>query len=220
MINKKDLLEAFAFRHACKVFDENKKISTEDFDTILETGRLSPTSFGLEPFEMLVVQDPVLREKLKTYTWGAQKQLPTASHFVLYLAKKSPLMHFDSPQLEDFMRKVQLLSDETIAMRKNLLKNFQEKDFTINTPEKLEDWAGKQIYIALGNMMSAAAMLGIDSCPVEGFQKEEINKILAQDFNIDTEKYGVCVMCAFGYRLAPPMREKTRRNMEEIVKWY
>ncbi len=220
MINKKDLLDAFAFRHACKVFDENKKISTADFETILETGRLSPTSFGLEPFEMLVVQDPVLREKLKTFTWGAQKQLPTASHFVLYLAKKSPLMHFDSPQLADFMRHVQQLSDETIAMRKNILKNFQEKDFAINTPEKLEDWAGKQIYIALGNMMSSAAMLGIDSCPVEGFQKQDINQILAQDFNIDTEKYGICVMCAFGYRLAPPMREKTRRNMEEIVKWY
>ena len=82
------------------------------------------------------------------------------------------------------------------------------------------DWAAKQAYIALGNMMTTAAMLGIDSCPVEGFKAKEVEKIAADLLGVDTETFGVAVMVAFGYRTADPEREKTRQNMEDIVTWY
>ncbi|MCF6192947.1 MAG: nitroreductase family protein, partial [Kangiellaceae bacterium] len=96
MIDKKEIIEAFNYRHACKVFDANKKISDADFDFILETGRLSPSSFGFEPWKFLMVQNIDLREKLKSITWGAQGTLPTASHFMVILARKQNSMNYDS----------------------------------------------------------------------------------------------------------------------------
>lgn len=84
---KQEILDAFNFRHATKVFDPTKKISKEDFSFILETGRLSPSSVGYEPWKFLIVQNKEFRERLKEVAWGAQGQLPTASHFVIILAR-------------------------------------------------------------------------------------------------------------------------------------
>ena len=81
MIDSNAIIDAYYFRHACKTFDADKTISDQDFATILETGRLSPSSFGYEPWRFLVVQDRALRDKLKPAVWGAQGTLPTASHF-------------------------------------------------------------------------------------------------------------------------------------------
>lgn len=83
------LLDTFNYRFATKRFDASRKIDDADFDTILETGRLSPSSLGLEPWKFLVIQDPEMREALKPISWGAQGQLETASHFVIILARKN-----------------------------------------------------------------------------------------------------------------------------------
>ncbi|CAC8352785.1 NAD(P)H-dependent quinone reductase [Staphylococcus aureus] len=82
------IMDAFHFRHATKQFDPQKKVSKEDFETILESGRLSPSSLGLEPWKFVVIQDQALRDELKAHSWGAAKQLDTASHFVLFLRVK------------------------------------------------------------------------------------------------------------------------------------
>lgn len=82
------IIDAFHFRHATKQFDASKTISNEDFETILEAGRLSPSSLGLEPWKFVVVQSKTLRDKLKPHSWGAQKQLDSASHFMLIFARK------------------------------------------------------------------------------------------------------------------------------------
>jgi hypothetical protein len=84
---KEEILKAFSFRHATKEFDPNMKISDEDFQFILETGRLSPSSVGYETWKFLVVQNMELREKLREVSWGAQGQLPTASHFLVIVAR-------------------------------------------------------------------------------------------------------------------------------------
>ena len=83
------ILDAFNFRHATKRFDASKKIEDSDFNTILEAGRLSPSSLGLEPWKFVVIQNSEIRNKLKEISWGAQGQLDTASHFVLLLARTS-----------------------------------------------------------------------------------------------------------------------------------
>ncbi len=103
---KERILEAYRFRHACKEFDATKSISKEDFDFILETGRLSLSSFGFEPWKFLVVQNMDLRTKLLPVTWGAQKQLPTASHFVIILARTKPSMVADSAYIQYMMKDV------------------------------------------------------------------------------------------------------------------
>ncbi len=219
MIDKKEILKAYNFRHACKVFDKDKKISKEDFDTILETGRLSPSSFGFEPWKFLVVQDMAHREKLMPVTWGAQGTLPTASHFIIILSRKEKSMHYNSDYITHMMYDVHHLEKEQAEGRRGYYEAFQKNDFKLLGNERaMVDWASKQTYIALANMMITAAMLGIDSCPIEGFQREELETIMIDVFGMDSEEFEVSVMVAFGYR-ANPQNKKTRQPKEEIVEW-
>lgn len=218
-MKKQEILAAFNARHACKIFDSSQKITDEDFQFILETARLSPTSFGFEPFHLVVVQSPELREKLKENAWGATVKLDTASHFVICLGMKSPLIKYDSKYLKDFMQRIQKLDEETITMKGGFFEEFQKTGFDLNTDRALFDWACKQSYIVLGNMMSAAAMIGIDSCPIEGFNRSTTDSILEKELGIDLSIYGTAYMVAFGYRKQDPEFEKTRRPIEEIVTW-
>lgn len=214
-MNTQELIAAFNFRHACKEFDRSKKISQEEFDTIMEAARLSPSSFGFEPWKLLVVQNPEYREKLKEGAWGATLKLDTASHFVVVLSRKDDMRH-NSEYIQHMMRNVQHLPEDIIKLKSGFYKNFQEKDFVLDTDRKLFDWASKQCYIALGNILTVAALLGIDSCPIEGFSIEQTEKILASDFGVDTTQFGVVYMVAFGYRLNAPS-PKTRKPMSDIL---
>lgn len=218
MIAKEDILSAFQFRHACKQFDPEKKIGDEDFRFILETGRLSPSSFGFEPWHFAVIQNPELRAKLREVTWGAQGTLPTASHFLAIFNRKDD-MRFDSDYIASFMREVQKLPDEVAEKKKAKYQAFQESDFNLLAdPRALSDWAAKQAYIALGNMMTAAAMIGVDSCPVEGFNSARAEVVLAEAGVLDTSKFALTVMVAFGYRINP-QPAKTRQTLDKVVSW-
>jgi nitroreductase len=220
MIDTKVIIEAYHFRHACKVFDGDRKIPDEEFQTILETGRLSPSSFGFEPWKFLVVQDRQLREKLKSVTWGAQGTLPTASHFVIILARKQPTLLSGSDYITHMMYDIHKIPETQAEQRRAKYRTFQEDDFRLLESERATfDWACKQGYIVLGNMMTTAAMLGIDSCAIEGFRAEALERIMAEEFNIDISVFGVAVMAAFGYRVDAP-KSKTRQSLEEIVQWY
>jgi len=220
MIDRSQIIDAYNFRHACKIFDAEKKIDDQDFETIMETGRLSPSSFGFEPWKFLVVQNGALREKLKRYTWGAQDTLPTASHYVVILARKQPTLRYDSDYITHIMSDVHHILKEQVEQRRAKYKCFQEEDFELLESERATfDWAGKQAYIALGNMMSTAAMLGIDSCAVEGFKAKEVEELMSEAFGVDTDVFGVAVMVAFGYRV-DPQRPKTRQSMEDVMQWY
>lgn len=220
MIDKIKIIEAYKFRHACKIFDETKKISDVDFDFILETARLSPSSFGFEPWKFLIVQNEALRSKLKLVVWGAQGTLPTASHFVVILARKQKTMHHASQYLKYMMSDIHHLAEDVIQKRSGFVKTFQESDFNLIESERaMFDWSSKQTYIALANMMTSAAMINIDSCPIEGYKAKEMEQLMTDDFGIDSTEFGVTCMVAFGYRI-DPQREKTRQNIEEISQWF
>jgi len=218
-ISKKEIINAFQFRNATKEFDATKKVSDSDMDFILETAHLSPSSFGFEPWHFIVVQDKELREALKPVAWGAPVKLDTASHFVLGLSMKAPMTKWDSDYIMSMMKDVKQLPAEVIEMYSKFYREFQERDFNLDNDQKLFDWASKQTYIALGNMMTSAALIGIDSCPIEGFHQEKAEALLQEKFGVDTEKYGLSYMTAFGYRKAAPEFPKTRRDFEEIVTW-
>lgn len=218
-MKKQEILDAYLFRHACKEFDKKRKISDKDFQFILETARLSPSSFGFEPWKILVVQNPKKREELKEGAPHGSLKLDTASHFIIILAMKSTQTHYSSPYLQYFMKVVQRHPQNVIDMVTNIYKNFQIKDFKLNDERSIFDWASKQSYIALGNMLTSAAMIGIDSCPMEGFNPAIMDDLLAEHLNIDTNIYGISCMAAFGYRKneAP---QKTRRKLEDIVNYF
>ncbi len=162
------IINAFNFRHATKEFDPEKKVSDSDFETILETARLSPSSLGLEPWRFVVIQNQDLRDKLIPYSAGAQKQLKTASHFVLILARKNVTPSSD--YVQSVVKNVKKYEESTLPAFNEKVNGFQT-NFHINDNDRtLLDWASKQTYIALANMMTSAALLGIDSCPMEAFR--------------------------------------------------
>lgn len=218
MIDRHTVLDAFHFRHACKAFDPERKIPDEDFGVILEAGRLSPSSFGYEPWLFAVIQNPALREKLLPVVWGASKQLPTSSHFVVLLARRNSL-RYDGAHARHMVQDIHKLTPEQIATRDQIFRKFQESDFRLLESERaLFDWSCKQTYLALGNMMTAAALIGIDSCPVEGYDQAGAEAVLAEAGVLDRAESGVAVMAGFGYRVrpAPP---KSRQALADIVKW-
>jgi nitroreductase len=217
MTSKQDILHAFNFRHACKTFDPARRITDDDFRFILETGRLSPSSFGFEPWRFVVIQDMALREKLRAVSWGAQGQFPSASHVIAILARRDD-MRPGSDYTENFMREVQKMSAEAIARRHRFYPQFHETDFRLQEPRALFDWSCRQAYIALANMMTSAALIGIDSCPIEGFNQENAEAVLNDAGLLEGKRFGLAVMVAFGYRVNP-QPVKTRQAMEQVVRW-
>ena len=201
-------LEILKFRHACKIFDESKKISAGEFDFILEAGRLSPSSTGLEQWDFLVVQNKELREKIKAVSWN-QAQITSCSHLVVILAKIKEIK-VGSSYIDKMIARRADKNIEAIAARQKffLLSNFKNDD------ELTFQWSHEQCMIAATNMMNAAASLGIDSCPIEGFNRHALNEILGLD---ESEKR-VAIVVPFGYRLNP-QPEKYRRQRAEVVTW-
>ncbi len=217
MINKEAILLAQQWRHACKEFDSSKKLTSEDLNFLLEIIRLSPSSFGFQAFQVFILRNKALLEELKQFIWGGQKQVPTASEIILFTVRKD--VHFDSDFIDYALKTVRKLPTDMVEIYKPLIKKHQETDFLLLQDSRyLHDWAGKQIYIALGNLMSAAAEIGIDSCPIEGFSIVDVTKILTKHQIIDPTQQQPCVFCALGYRLAPPTRPKMRRDMNDLVK--
>ena len=132
---------------------------------------------------------------------------------------KAPMVKHDSEYIMHMMKDVKQLPTEVIEMYSKFYREFQERDFDLDTDKKLFDWSSKQTYIALGNMMTAGALTGIDSCPIEGFHQENAEALLKEKFGVDTDKYGLSFMTAFGYRKADPEFGKSRRNFDDIVTW-
>jgi nitroreductase len=214
---KEHVLSAFHYRHATKRFDPTKNISEEDFNYILETGRLSPSSIGLEPWRFVVVQNSALRDKLKAVSPGAQGQLDTASHFVIILARTN--VRYDSKYVTEQMRNVQNRPEEVVALVSGALKEFQEVSGMLNDERLMYEWSAKQTYIAMGNMMTAAALAEIDSCPIEGFDYAAVDRILNEEGLLEEGNFKASVMVAFGYRNEEPKREKTRSPIDQLVRW-
>ena len=211
------IIDAFKFRFATKEFDTTKKISDSEFNTILEAGRLSPSSLGLEPWRFLVIQNETLREKLIPYSSGAQKQLNSASHFVLILARKNVTPTSD--YVQSFIRGIKQYEESTIPMFEDKVQGFQTRFHINDNARTILDWASKQTYIALGNMMTTAALLGVDSCPMEGFDLDKVTEILADEGILDTEHFGISVMVGFGYRAEEPAHGKVRQNKDDVISW-
>lgn len=215
------LLDIFQFRHACKKFDPTKKVSDDEFHTLLEVARLSPSSFGLEPYKLIVLQNPDVRKAIYPYAWGAQKSLDGASHVIAFIALKEPEIHWNSSHVQHVVRDIRKLPEDVYQFYEKAYTNFGENDFkTFESQRSGFDWSCKQTYIALGNMLTAAAALRIDSCPIEGFIPQKLDEILGDSYGLyDTKRYGISVMAGFGYRAENPHRPKTRRPMEELVIW-
>lgn len=180
------------FRHACKIFDETKKISDDDIHFILECGRKSPSSFGMEAWKFLVITNEELKAKLRPACWD-QVQITSCSHLVIVLAGIESVKVQSGEVEKRFARRN--MPQESLDMYMGLYASHLES--TLSSDENIYCWTSKQTYIAAANMMTGAAFIDIDSCPIEGFEKEKVEEIL----NLDTTKFQVAMLLPFGYRL-------------------
>ncbi len=206
---KNKFLEAMDFRHACKVFDESKKISDEEMRFIAEMGRKSPSSFGMEPWKFLVITNEELKKKLRPFCWD-QVQITSCSHLVVILAAIEAVKPESGEVLKKFSRRE--MPKEQLDFYMQLYTNHLQD--TLSSDEKIYAWTSKQTYIALANMMTGAAYLHIDSCPIEGFEKSKVEEVL----NIDTKQYQLSVIVPFGYRLHE-RSQQLRSPYEEVVEY-
>ena len=174
-----------------KKFNPDKKIPAEDFNQILEFGRLSPSSFGMEQWRFIVIQSPELREQLRETCWG-QPQITESSHVIVILAKTEAVETVT--EYVDTLFRRRNMPDEALQMY--LKKYVSHHETEIAPYMSTFAWSSKQCYIALANMMTGAASMGIDSCPIEGFSKTGVEQLL----EINTNQFEVAVLVTFGYR--------------------
>lgn len=205
-----DIITKLEWRYATKEFDPDRKVSEENLHVLLESARLAPSSYGLQPWKFIVIENKGLREKLKEVAWN-QSQITDASHLVVLCR----LCCLDESHVEKHVAK----TSELRAVSLEDLSGFKTMmigDIKNRTKEGLEHWMAKQVYIALGFMLHTAAQMQIDTCPMEGFDPKKFDEILG------LEKLGVnsVVLCAIGYRkdgdkLAKAA--KARFHKEEVI---
>lgn len=201
-----DFMEAMDFRHACKRFRKGT-IPEETFDTILEFGRLSPSSFGMEPWRFFVATDPKCKAKIRPLCWD-QPQITQCSHLLVIAADNASVQPGHPYVRSMFERRgdPDVVTHYLGAYAGHMTPQFQ-------SAEAIEAWTHKQCYLAAANMMTGAAALGIDSCPIEGFEKAPIEALLPLP-----EGHSVALLIAFGYR-QNPSKPRARLTREQLVTW-
>ena len=212
-MNREEIIALQHQRYATKKFDPTRRISDEDWAALVEVGRLAPSSLGFEPWKMILLNNEGMKQDLKSMAWGAVTMLDGASHFVIYLARKG--LNYETPYIEKLMQEVRHRSYDPESAYAHRIKSFQESDAQLNDERSLFDWASKQTYIQMANMMNAAVLMGMDSCPIEGYDKAKVEAYLEEKGVLDTSEFGVSVMCAFGYR-DEDIKPKIRWNTENI----
>lgn len=202
-------MDAMNFRHACKKFDATRKITDAEFEQILEIGRLSPSSFGMEQWRFVVVQTPELREQLREACWN-QPQIVESSHVVVILAKTEAVKAGNEYVMRLFDRRG-LPQEARDAYIERYDAHMQQE---ILPHMSVYAWSAKQCYLALANMMTGAAAMGIDSCPIEGFEKAGVERVL----DVDTSQYEAAVVVTFGYR-AGEQTPRLRQDLSDMVEY-
>lgn len=166
------IIEDLNWRYATKVFDASKKISKEDLETIVEAFRLTPSSFGLQPWKLVIVQNQSIKDALVEHSWG-QMQISNCSDLLVLVRKND----FWDENIEDYIvdtMDTRWVAKESLQWYEDMMKGFVAG----MDDDKKQAWSDKQIYIALWNLMTVCADMRIDSCPVEGFIPTKYDEIL------------------------------------------
>jgi nitroreductase len=182
------LIEALNWRYATKVFDSSQIIPSATWQAIEQSLVLTPSSFGLQPWKFLVIQDKQLREELVPHTWS-QRQIVDCSHLVVMAVKKAVSVA-DIDAFLASMVEVRGGTADALTGYRGMMVGAQEQGYMTT------DWAKAQAYIALGQLMTSAALLGLDSCPMEGFVAAKYDEALG----LADQGYTTAVLCPVGYR--------------------
>ncbi|MEL6494660.1 MAG: NAD(P)H-dependent oxidoreductase [Cyanobacteria bacterium J06623_7] len=207
------ILNRLNWRYATKKFDRERQISAADWQTLEQSLVLSPSSFGLQPWKFLVIRNADLRQQLQQSAWN-QSQVVDASHLVV-LASKTDVQDDDVDRYIQRVTQVRQMPPEKLAGMEKAIKGFlQAPPFPLDT----EAWSTRQVYLALGFLIYSAALLDIDTCPIEGFQPAKFDEALG----LNAKGYSSKVVCALGYR-SPEDKvadmAKVRYETAEVVEY-
>ncbi|MCX6793474.1 MAG: NAD(P)H-dependent oxidoreductase [Candidatus Falkowbacteria bacterium] len=186
----KHIIEALNWRYATKQFNKDKKLSTEEIDNIIEAIRLTPSSFGLQPYKVFVITNSELREKLKQAAYN-QTPLTDASHVIVFTVPTD----FSETQVDAYLNEVantRGMTTESLQGFKSMMMGFVSNHNT----DQLKDWAARQAYIALGQLLTVAAIAKIDAVPMEGFNPAQFDEIL----NLKEKNLASVVAAGLGFR--------------------
>jgi len=204
------ILNKLNWRYATKNFDSSKQVSTEDLNTLLEAGRLTASSYGLQPYEIYVIKNEEVRKELRKASYD-QPQITDAS-CIIVLANKPT---FDDSMIDDYIANIMKVR----GLSKEDLEGFSKtmKSTLLDLPDAYKGaWTSNQAYIVLGNLMTIAAEMEIDTCPMEGFDKEQYNEILG----LTNKGLNAAVVLAVGYRSTEDATQhypKVRYPEEQII---
>jgi len=204
-------LEALSKRYSVKKFN-NEIIPQEKLFNILESGKLSASSLGLQPYKILVVESEEMKQKLIPAFYNPS-QISTCSHLIVIISKKT----VEEGYINGYFRHISDVR-ETPMEKLELFRNSINQHINQKTQDEIFNWAEKQSYIVLANLMYAAAIEGIDTCPMEGFRQDLMEEIL----NINPEAEKVTVTLALGYRSEEDYfqhMKKVRKPNEKLFKF-
>ena len=187
------LLAQLRWRYAVKKFDPARKIPAATWSALEEALVLSPSSYGLQPWRFIVVNDPAVRALLRPASWN-QPQTTDASHYVVFAARVA-LSEADVDRYVARIAEVRGVTAESLAPFRGMMVGGVVEGMP---PERRDHWAAHQVYIALGNLMTAAAAIGVDTCPMEGISPAKYDEILG----LAADGFHTVVACAAGYRAA------------------
>jgi len=191
-INNEQLLSRLNWRYATKQFDTARKISPADWATLEDALLLTPSGGGLQPWQFIVVTDPAVRARLAPASYG-QAQINDASHLIVFAAKQD----FSEADVDAHLKNLATIQGapiEALAPLRGMLVGSVVKAMDENARNA---WARNQAYIALGNLLNSAALLGIDVCPMEGFDRAQYDEILG----LKAQGLASAVIATLGYRL-------------------
>lgn len=202
-------LENQNWRYATKKYDASKKITTEDLNTLKEAIRLSSSSYGLQPYKVIIVENPELRANLQPAAWG-QSQIVEASHLIIF-ANETKL---DEVAIDEYIKNISLTRNTPIEALAGY-GDFMKSKIISLTEEEKNIWTAKQTYLALGNLLNIAAELKIDATPMEGFVPAQVNEILG----LDKLGLNATLIATLGYRHdedATQHYKKVRKSNEDL----